>query len=146
MNLYSVMFTSCESGGFFSHEFTSFNHGGVCCVNPPLTQNIWDPEILVFTVILFSIMHPPPQSFKRLAIGWVSPKWWNIFLSVNIQSYSSMDGNSCQLWSNNKQPTWWFQPSWNESKWIMSPSRGKHKKCLKPPTRQCLTRKKRSIK
>ena len=64
MNLYSVMFTSCESGGFFSHEFTSFNHGGVCCVNPPLTQNIWDPEILVFTVILFSIMHPPPKALN----------------------------------------------------------------------------------
>ena len=33
--------------------------------------------------------------------------------------------------------SWWFQPIWTicSSKWIISPSRGEHKKCLKPPPR-----------
>ena len=34
--------------------------------------------------------------------------------------------------------SWWFQPIWKicSSNWIMSPSRGENKKCLKPPPRK----------
>ncbi len=46
------------------------------------------------------------------------------------------------LLRNTSQSTtgWWFQPMWKicSSNWIISPSKGEDKKCLKPPPRQLL--------
>lgn len=45
---------------------------------------------------------------------------------INLKRLSST-WKKCEL-----QPRWWFQPLWKTKK-IISPSRGEHEKCLKPP-------------